>query len=65
MDHVRTLEESICGTNQYDIPRVFSFVGYEPAFDSVISSKLEALGKQGMDAEYNKLLQSIYKDATA
>ncbi|HEG7136646.1 TPA: reverse transcriptase family protein, partial [Staphylococcus aureus] len=62
MDHIHTLQEIINRTNEYEMPLAMCFVDYAQAFDSVsTSSILGALRRQGINEEYVRLLQSIYK----
>ena len=53
MDHIHTLQEIICKTNEYEVSLVVCFVDYAQVFDSVsMSSTLKTLKNQGIDVGY-------------
>ena len=53
-------------SEEYQLPLVIGFIDYEKAFDSIEQfSILEALRKMNVNETYVKILENIYKGATA
>ena len=53
-------------SGEYQLPLVIGFIDYEKAFDSIEHfSIFEALRKMNVNETYVKILENIYKGATA
>ena len=66
VDHLQALNQVIEKSEEYQLPPVIGFIDYEKAFDSIEHfSIFEALRKINVNETYVKILESIYKGATA
>ena len=66
IDHIYTLNQIIEKTNEYNPPLCVGFIDYEKAFDSVEHFAIfEALRKININETYVKILENIYRKATA
>ena len=66
VDHLQALNQVIEKSEEYQIPLVIGFIDYEKAFDSIEHfSIFEALRKINVNETYVKILENIYKGATA
>ena len=66
VDHLQALNQVIEKSEEYQLPLVIGFIDYETAFDSIEHfSIFEALRKINENETYVKILENIYKGATA
>ena len=66
VDHLQALNQVIEKGEEYQLPLVIGFIGYVKAFDSIEHSSIfEALRKINVNETYVKILENIYKVATA
>ena len=66
VDHLQALNQVIEKSEEYQLPLVIGLIDYEKAFDSIEHfSIFEALRKINVNETYVKILENIYKGATA
>ena len=66
VDHLQALNQVIEKSEEYQVPLVIGFIDYEKAFDSIEHfSIFEVLRKINVNETYVKILENIYKGATA
>ena len=66
VDHLQALNQVTEKSEEYQLPLVIGFIDYEKAFDSIEHfSIFEALRKINVNETYVKILENIYKGATA
>ena len=66
VDHLQALNQVIEKGEEYQLPLVIGFIDYEKAFDSIEHFSIsEALRKIKVNETYVKILENIYKGATA
>jgi hypothetical protein len=65
-DHLQALGQTIEKCHEFNLPLCIGFIDYEKAFDSIEHfAIIRALRNININETYVKLLQNIYKDATA
>ena len=66
IDHIHTLNPVLEKTNEYNIPLYIAFIDYEKAFDSIEHFAIfNALRRIGINETYVRIIEDIYKDASA
>ena len=66
VDHLQALNQLIEKSEEYQLPLVIGFIDYKKAFDSIEHfSIFETLRKINVNETYVKILENIYKGATA